>query len=163
MFSGETGRLSLSHHCLLQLQTFRLQRVFDVKRDPLSKVEVTNFSFETDEGRRCLSVQLPGQPRLQPGDKVTAVLTQADNWQTLRGWKNLTTGEPLVRGQAGFLGLLRLAATSALAIALWCNASTDSGRALSGVFLVLCGLMAVLLAQQQWQTWQVRKLLARQP
>lgn len=143
----------------MQIQTVRLQRVFDVKRDPSSKDEATLFSFETEDGRRCLSAQLPGRPRQEPGDTVTAVLVEADNWQTLRGWKNQANGDVVVRGNVGFAGFLRALAVSGLVFALWRGATTESGRTLSGVVFGLSGLITIGLAHQQWQAWRVRKLL----
>ncbi|MBI3350868.1 MAG: hypothetical protein HY020_27185 [Burkholderiales bacterium] len=145
----------------MQILTVRLKRVFDVKRSPLAREEATNFSFETDEGQRCFFMQLPGKPRLEAGDVVTAVLAQAGNWQSLRGWKNLSSGEVIVRSDVGLRGWLRLAVVSGLAFAWWRGASTENGRTVLGALLVCCGLLAVVLARQQWQTWQTSCLLSR--
>jgi hypothetical protein len=145
----------------LQIQTVRLARVFDIQFNPRSTASnrCTQFSFETETGRRCLSVELPGQPRLVAGDTVTAVLGQADNWQTLRGWRNLSNGEFVVRGDLGAIGWLYMIAVSCVALLLWSNATTSNGRTMSGLFLTLCGFVVAALLQQQWQAWRVRRLL----
>ncbi|PTT92275.1 hypothetical protein DBR42_02300 [Pelomonas sp. HMWF004] len=38
-------------------------------------------------------VEVPGMPRIEVGDTVLALLDRANDWQTLRGWRNLSTGE----------------------------------------------------------------------
>lgn len=146
----------------MQVHTIRLQRVFDVQRDALSKDEMTNFSFETADGRRCLAVQLPGRPRLQAGDTVAAVLAKADNWQTLRGWRNRTNGEVIVRGNLRGPDLMRLAVATGLVLTLCVNASSDSSRTVASVAIMLCAAAAVVFARQQWQALQVLRLLQHQ-
>ncbi|MFM0730122.1 hypothetical protein PQQ52_06445 [Paraburkholderia sediminicola] len=47
----------------------------------------------TVAGKRQYAVQMRGVPRLENGMVVTAVLRDTDNWQTLVGWLNHTTGE----------------------------------------------------------------------
>lgn len=47
----------------------------------------------TVAGKRQYAVQMRGAPRLENGMVVTAVLRDADNWQTLVGWLNHSTGE----------------------------------------------------------------------
>lgn len=141
----------------MHVERIRLQRVFDVNRDSLSKTGATNFSFETTDGRRCLAVQLPGHPRLEAGDPIVAVLARAGNWQTLRGWKNLSTQEISIRGKLGAVDGLRMAVVTAFIIAM--RPTTGPGRTLADLALGGCGLMAVALARQQWQAWQARRLL----
>lgn len=47
----------------------------------------------TVAGKRQYAVQMRGAPRLENGMLVTAVLRDTDNWQTLVGWLNHSTGE----------------------------------------------------------------------
>lgn len=47
----------------------------------------------TVAGRRHYAVQIDGAPRLENGMVVTAVLRDAENWQTLVGWLNHAAGE----------------------------------------------------------------------
>ncbi|MGF6771276.1 hypothetical protein P3T18_003755 [Paraburkholderia sp. GAS199] len=47
----------------------------------------------TIAGKRQYAVTISGNPRLDNGMVVTAVLRDPANWQTLAGWRNLTTGE----------------------------------------------------------------------
>ena len=44
-------------------------------------------------GKRQYAVPMRGAPRLESGMVVTAVLRDTDNWQTLVGWLNHSTGE----------------------------------------------------------------------
>jgi len=140
----------------MHVEHLRLQRVFDVRRGALSKTSVTNISFETTDGRRCLSVQLPGHPRLEAGDPIAAVLTRAGHWQTLRGWKNLATHEISIGGQLDGVDALRMAIVTAFIFAM--RPTTGPGRTLADLALGACGLMAAALARQQWQGWQARRL-----
>lgn len=145
----------------MQIQHFRLQRVFDVQLDPFTRLQAICFSFETDDGRRCLSVTLPGRPRLQPCDTVTVVLRHADDWQTLQGWKNETIGEVILRRHFGFHGLGQLVLASCVAYVLWHNSRLAGGGPLPPAFLGFCGLALAALAYQQWRAWRVRQLLTR--
>lgn len=52
----------------------------------------TSFNV-TVAGKRQYAVQMRGEPRLENGMVVTAVLRERDNWQTLTGWLNHATGE----------------------------------------------------------------------
>ncbi|RFU43992.1 hypothetical protein [Paraburkholderia sp. DHOC27] len=47
----------------------------------------------TIAGKRQYAVVIRGNPRLDNGTVVTAVLGDPENWQTLLGWLNHTTGE----------------------------------------------------------------------
>lgn len=52
----------------------------------------TEFSFIGD-GRPHYAVTIPGRPRIIPGMKITALLRNESDWQTLRGWKDWGSGE----------------------------------------------------------------------
>lgn len=47
----------------------------------------------TVAGKRQYAVVMRGEPRLENGMVVTAVLRDMENWQTLVGWLNHATGE----------------------------------------------------------------------
>lgn len=54
----------------------------------------TRLTFNvTVAGRRQYAVAMRGEPRLENGMVVTAVLRDTENWQSLVGWLNHTTGE----------------------------------------------------------------------
>lgn len=143
----------------LHVVTVRLSRVFDVARDPISRTESTLFSFETSDGLRCLSMRLPGRPRLAVGDTVTAVLLQPGNWQTLLGLRNHNTGEVNVRGGLGLTVVLRSAVVTGLTLAWWGGAASGASRMLATAALGFCALLMGALARQQWLAWRARRLL----
>ncbi|MBR7778431.1 hypothetical protein [Undibacterium rugosum] len=86
----------------LHLVQVRFTRVFDVVRMPAmrGKARHTLFGFETISSRHS-GVEVPGWPELKSGDTVLAVLGDADDWQTLRGWRNLRTAELFAPGFVG--------------------------------------------------------------
>lgn len=90
------------------------ERVFDVVRFGGSqKLPHTMFGFEAAT-RLHYGVEVPGTPRIEVGDTVLAVLDRPNDWQTLRGWRNLSTGEvaaPTFYG-AVFASALMLACTA---------------------------------------------------
>lgn len=47
----------------------------------------------TVAGKRHYAVVMRGNPRLENGTVVTAVLREPENWQTLVAWLNHTTGQ----------------------------------------------------------------------
>jgi hypothetical protein len=80
----------------MQLLTTTFDRVFDVvcpsKYWAENREPQTSFGFQNRRGRQC-GVSVPGSPQITPGMTVTAVLAEADNWQSLLGWVNHDTGE----------------------------------------------------------------------
>lgn len=53
------------------------------------------LSFQSGPAKQ-FAVHVPGHPTIEPGMTVTALLDDPKDWQTLRGWKNLETGEVAV-------------------------------------------------------------------
>ena len=58
----------------MQIETITFDRVFDVQRRLTSRwaPQRTDFSFESG-GKRRFAVQVPGWPRIEVGDTITAV------------------------------------------------------------------------------------------
>lgn len=68
--------------------TVTFTRVFDVAPNIVNNGNKgTYFSFEAVTGRQY-SVYVPGRPRLETGDTVSALLSEPDNWRNLHGWVN---------------------------------------------------------------------------
>ena len=77
----------------LHTVTLRMDRMFDVQPDAFSgNICRTLFSFESD-GKRYFSVLVNGEPRLQSGQTITAVLRCEGDWQTVMGMRVHETGE----------------------------------------------------------------------
>jgi len=88
--------------------TVTITRLFDVHRVPASRFSAkhTLFGFESLNLKKPF-VRVLGWPRLEVGDTLIVLLAQQGNWQSLRGWKNLTNGEkvgPSVAISAGRVG-----------------------------------------------------------
>lgn len=68
--------------------------VLHVHRNRASKSapEHTVFSFMSNF-KYTPYITVPGSPRLEPGMKVRALLREPEDWKTLVGWLDLTTGE----------------------------------------------------------------------
>ena len=72
--------------------------IFDVVRvnRPATRSTVgekkTLFGFECQSGKRH-NVSINGNPRLEAGMSVVAVLARDDDWHSLVGWVNKATGE----------------------------------------------------------------------
>jgi hypothetical protein len=81
----------------MELITFTFDRVFDLHRysEGRNQKKHTLFSFSSDIGTQY-GVSVPGWPKIEPGDTVTAILSESSNWQTLRGWANHRTKEVAV-------------------------------------------------------------------
>jgi hypothetical protein len=71
-----------------------LTRIFDVQRVPNTRFTAkhTRFGFEA-EGLTKYFVRVPGWPRIEVGDKLIVLLRRHSDWQSVAGWRNLTTGE----------------------------------------------------------------------
>jgi hypothetical protein len=63
-----------------------------VEKDRSGGTVATMFNV-TIAGRRQYSVKMDGTPRLESDAVVTAVLRDPDNWQTLVGWLDHSTGQ----------------------------------------------------------------------
>lgn len=73
--------------------TVTFDRVFDIVQARGYETPAhTLFGFEASS-RRYYGVKVPGHPRIEVGDTVTALLSNPSNWQTLQGWVNHETRE----------------------------------------------------------------------
>lgn len=85
----------------LHPETVRFDRVFDIVRTTgYETPQHTLFGFEASSGRHH-GVKVPGHPRIEAGDTVTALLSKPSNWQTVRGWVNHKTSEIAAPSLAG--------------------------------------------------------------
>jgi len=144
----------------LQIHTLKLERVFDIQRYEASRTNPrsTNFSFEA-AGRRHYGVRLSGWPRLQAGDTVTAVLASKDNWQTLAGWKNLSTGEKVWPTMANPWRLLHMLWVAGLVYLLTGAATSPAGQQLAFGLRVVLGLVFLSMLTSTWRAWRCRRLI----
>lgn len=77
----------------MNLVTVTFDRVFDLHRRVGGRFPThTQFSFESG-GQVHYSVSVPGLPTIETGMTVTAILAEAGNWQSLKGWRNWSNGE----------------------------------------------------------------------
>jgi hypothetical protein len=70
----------------------RLDRVFDVLVTEDGGQRITIFSFESN-GKRHFGVRAYGEPKIQSGQTITALLKQPGNWKTLEAFVIHETGE----------------------------------------------------------------------
>ncbi|MCE3605922.1 hypothetical protein LXA47_20270 [Massilia sp. P8910] len=96
----------------MQLVTVRLDRIFDVVHGKHEKKAVTFFGFEYGR-KKVFGVIGPGRQHLQAGAVLTACLGKENDWTTLAGWYNHSTGEVVVES-AGY-GLFSVIIESAVA------------------------------------------------
>jgi hypothetical protein len=98
--------------------TLRMDRVFDIQADAFSgDTRRTLFSFESN-GKRYFSVLVNGDPQLESGQTITAILKRPDNWQTVMGLRVHETGEVCAPSTGVHMGLLLLTAFAATVSAL---------------------------------------------
>lgn len=78
----------------MQLTSVVFERVFDLQQHTGNRYTPvhTLFSFES-AGKKAYSVTVMGWPAIEAGMKITALLRERDNWQTLSGWKNHSNGK----------------------------------------------------------------------
>lgn len=81
--------------------------VFDDVSDVVVARGSTFFNF-VSRGEHQYSVQILGWPRIRKGMKVTALLEEPGNWQTLKGWIDQESGQivGVTQPQAALGGLL---------------------------------------------------------
>lgn len=144
------------------VETLILDRVFDVQRPSLAggRTITSDFSFEA-QGRTMYGVNAPGMPSLAAGDRVSFVLQEAGNWQTVVGWHNHSTGEqalPVLRTLGG--GLYRAVSLTVIVGTFYLSAERPGTRLLSGVFLALGLLLGVRLIRVAWRGRQAARLIA---
>lgn len=144
----------------MQLHTLTIDRVFDLQRLEATRhrPRSTLFSFEA-AGRARYSVSLPGWPRVAAGDTVQAVLTRAANWQTLAGWKNLSTGETVVPSAGSIWQSIHIVWVTALLYLLTGSATTAAGRPLMFGLRIAFGLALLAVLGGEWRAYRCRQLI----
>ncbi len=145
---------------MLHIETLTLERVFDVQRPSLAggRQLTSDFSFEA-QGRTMYGVNVPGMPSLKAGDRVSFVLREAGNWQTLAGWHNHSTGEQALPQVPRLGGVFNGGVLTAIGWAAYASAERPGTRILSATLLAFCVLSAVHLLQVAWRGRQAARLI----
>ena len=139
----------------MQLVKMRFDRVFDIQPVRQGVEARTIFSFEGD-GRRHYAVTVPGKPDIRNGQHVLAVLHQENNWQTLRGWKDLDTGDVAFNGPWWPLSVVLMYLP--IKLALLAGVLRDNGVWwYVGLIPFLC--FDVMLLRDAWDRVRVKALL----
>jgi hypothetical protein len=96
-------------------------------------------------GKRQYSVQVRGEPRLENGMVVTAVLRDTDNWQTLAGWLNHATGEICGVDPPGkcFWSFMVVFLVSALFSVKWLNEAASGKANVVGIIVWILGVISM--------------------
>ena len=89
----------------LHLLTVRLDRLFDVVEGTRHRNPETYFGFQYGQLRAC-GVAAPGSLALHTGAILTVCLTKKDDWRTLVGWCNRSTGKIGVASDTGALSAM---------------------------------------------------------
>jgi len=108
----------------------------------------------TIAGRRQYSVKMDGTPRLESGMVVTAVLRDPDNWQTLVGWLDHSTGQICgVNSPAKSLGSFVVIAVISAAFSIkWLGEVLSGGvNTVGTVVCLLAGLAMNAWAFSRWR------------
>jgi len=129
----------------MQLVTVRFDRVFDVVHGMHNRKEVTFFGFQYGP-KRVVGVRAPGRQNLEVNAVITAYLKKEDDWQTLVGWFNHSTGEVVVESAA--YEVFFVVVTVAMSAAL-----------LKGGFSLPVFPSLLLLAMGGWSIWCIRSAL----
>ena len=70
----------------MHVETLTLERVFDVQRPAIGRSRDTSSDFSLEaQGRKVDGLNAPGMPTLQAGDRVSFVLREPGNFQSLLG------------------------------------------------------------------------------
>jgi hypothetical protein len=84
----------------MQRITVTIDRAFDISTGQMrDRQPCTLFSFQSGSTRQ-FGVAVPGKPAIRDGMVVSALLREADNWQTLLGWVDHGTGEIVCQSRA---------------------------------------------------------------
>lgn len=103
----------------MELVTVTFDRVFDIISAMRNGMACTEFGFEAGALRKY-AVAIAGEPRIEAGMTVSAVLRQPGDWQTLVGWVDHETGEIACRGAGPEIGKLAMPLfMSAWAFGFW--------------------------------------------
>lgn len=93
---------------------------------------------------------MPGWPGISAGDRLTVVLGKADNWQTLAGWKNHSTGEVVLPNTSRLLlGIWQGVVLSIVGCLLFAQSTTPAGHSFSAGMVGLSMLLSLYLVAQR--------------
>lgn len=127
----------------MQLATVRFDRLFDIGYQNFPKRRYTFFSFQHGEALHY-GVRMPGKLRLKSGMVVTACLLKQDDWRTLAGWYDHSSGKTVTANPA-------VAIWTALATiwmtAFWIRHEVPSH---AGAWVMLAFLVLLSIANARW-------------
>lgn len=140
----------------MHLVTLRMDRLYDVQKDPFSRnLTRTLISFDSN-GKKYLSVSVEGSPKLEAGQTITVALQQPENWQTVRGMLIHETGEMCIRSPLLYLWSVFL--TAFVALICFMQLRFDHPHLVAPV-LVACGLLAGAFAYGGYRALHLSRLL----
>ena len=148
----------------MHVETVAIERVFDIQRRKASRYAParTDFSFEAG-GAKHYGVQVPGWPELSRNQQMAFVLRQANNWQSVVGFKNLTTGEVVISNTTTIVG--NIVGAMFIAPIMWLYysiSSTSTGRGFAIAAVVVCLVAAAMQAEKLYRTRAARLILEKQ-
>lgn len=142
----------------MHLVTLRMDRLYDVQKDPFSRnLTRTLISFDSN-GKKYLSVSVEGSPKLAAGQTITVALQKPDNWQTVRGLLVHETGEMCVRSPLRYHWSMLL--TAFVAVICFMELSFSYPHLLAPA-LIACGLIAGAFAYGGYRALQLSRLLQK--
>ncbi|MEO3711260.1 hypothetical protein [Roseateles flavus] len=145
----------------MHVETLTLERVFDVQRPTIgrSRDTTSDFSFEA-QGRKVYGLNAPGTPSLKAGDRVSFVLRESGNFQSLVGWHNHTTGEDVLpRHRSLGRGLFHAGVILVFGWMMFSTAEQPGVRLMTGGLLALFVLIAISTVQNAWQGQQAARVI----
>jgi hypothetical protein len=140
----------------MSLATVTFDRIFDLHRRVGGRFPTyTEFGFESG-GQVHYSVSVPGLPTIETGMKVTALLAEAGNWQSLKGWRNWSNGELAIpaTGQS-----LTSACCCMFAVCLFVPIRQSEYFGLAAAFSAFMTFLAAGLFVQWWRQRSVVRAL----
>lgn len=140
---------------MMHLMTVRLDRIFDVVHGLHNGREVTFFGFQYGK-KRMFGICAPGLHNLAPCTVLTACLRTMNDWTTLAGWYNHSTGETVVESAYAEIAFVIVAAVIAAV------AFQKADLVPLAMFVALSGMaFGVRSLQLVWFMRQVKAELAR--
>lgn len=135
----------------LALVTVRLDRVFDVVYR-LNKKDVTCFGFQYGQ-KREFGICAPGRLVIEAGAVLSVCLRKQDDWTTVVGWYNHSTGAIVIESAVRHVFLVISCGTMAAAT-LWNADRLWSTQILLGL------LMAAWVSAGMWELLYLRQVRA---
>lgn len=146
----------------MHIETVTLERVFDLQRLPASRYapQRTLFSFESN-GQKHYAVQVNGWPQLRPGQRVTFALKKSDNWQTVCGFKNHSTGDLSISKLSRIIqGILQSLFLSLIMSLIFTNSTSTLGRSAAAAGVLVSIVFVAMLAEQFFNARRAAAMLA---